>query len=131
LTTRHPLSAKVGTTWPTSGGRSVGIVRSRTKATVVVVVDVVFKHLKIQFKYPGRKQYSITQINQLVLFREITAVYSENHTKHKYTVGKMQSFLNVRMVALPLCGKYVGCMTLRPQVKRKSCNAFSTLWNMK
>jgi hypothetical protein len=34
LTTRHPLSAKVGTTSPRSGGRSVGIVRSRTKATV-------------------------------------------------------------------------------------------------
>jgi hypothetical protein len=33
LTTQHPLSAKVGTTSPTSGGRSVGIVCSRTKAT--------------------------------------------------------------------------------------------------
>jgi hypothetical protein len=33
LTTQHPLSGKVGTTSPTSGGRSVGIVRSRTKAT--------------------------------------------------------------------------------------------------
>jgi hypothetical protein len=33
LTTRHPLSAKVATTSPTSGGRSVGIVRSRTNAT--------------------------------------------------------------------------------------------------
>jgi hypothetical protein len=32
LTTQHPLFAKVGTTSPTSGGRSVGIVRSRTKA---------------------------------------------------------------------------------------------------
>jgi hypothetical protein len=32
LTTRHPLSAKVGIT-STSGCRSVGIVRSRTKAT--------------------------------------------------------------------------------------------------
>jgi hypothetical protein len=30
---RHPLSAKVGTTSPTSGGRSIGILRSRTKAT--------------------------------------------------------------------------------------------------
>jgi hypothetical protein len=29
----HPLSTKVGTTSPTSGGCSVGIVRSRTKAT--------------------------------------------------------------------------------------------------
>jgi hypothetical protein len=34
LTTRHPLSAKVGT----SGGRSVGIVRWRTKALEFVVM---------------------------------------------------------------------------------------------
>jgi hypothetical protein len=33
LTTRHPLSAKVGTTSPTNGGRSIGILRSRTKDT--------------------------------------------------------------------------------------------------
>jgi hypothetical protein len=33
LTTQHPLSAKVGTTSPTSGSRSVSIVRSRTEAT--------------------------------------------------------------------------------------------------
>jgi hypothetical protein len=33
LTTQHPLSAKVGTASPTSGGPSVGIVRLRTKAT--------------------------------------------------------------------------------------------------
>jgi hypothetical protein len=33
LTAQHPLSAKVGTTSATSGGRSVGIVCSRTKAT--------------------------------------------------------------------------------------------------
>jgi hypothetical protein len=32
LTMRHPLSAKVGTSM-TSGGRSVGIIRSRTQAT--------------------------------------------------------------------------------------------------
>jgi hypothetical protein len=32
LTTQHPLSAKVGTTSPRSGGRTVGIVRWRTKA---------------------------------------------------------------------------------------------------
>jgi hypothetical protein len=37
LTTRHPLSAKVGTT-PTSGDRSVGIVRLRTKTTEFVYV---------------------------------------------------------------------------------------------
>jgi hypothetical protein len=33
LTTRHPLSANVGTNFAVSGGRSVDIVRSRTKAT--------------------------------------------------------------------------------------------------
>jgi hypothetical protein len=33
LTTQHPLSAKVGTTSPRSGGRSVGMVHWRTKAT--------------------------------------------------------------------------------------------------
>jgi hypothetical protein len=33
LTTQHPLCAEVGTTSQTSGGRSVGIVRSRTKTT--------------------------------------------------------------------------------------------------
>jgi hypothetical protein len=33
LTTRHPLSAKLVLTSPTSGGRSVGIVYLRTKAT--------------------------------------------------------------------------------------------------
>jgi hypothetical protein len=33
LTMRHLLSAEVGTTLPTSGGLSVGIVRSRTKET--------------------------------------------------------------------------------------------------
>jgi hypothetical protein len=38
LTTQHPLSAKVGTTSPTSGGRSIGIVRSRTKATEFTLV---------------------------------------------------------------------------------------------
>jgi hypothetical protein len=31
--TQHPISAKVGTTSPTSGDRSAGIVRLRTKAT--------------------------------------------------------------------------------------------------
>jgi hypothetical protein len=31
VTTWHPLSAKVGITSPTSGGRSVGIVRSGTQ----------------------------------------------------------------------------------------------------
>jgi hypothetical protein len=36
LTTQHPLSAKVGTTSPRSGGHSVGIVRQGTKATEIM-----------------------------------------------------------------------------------------------
>jgi hypothetical protein len=35
LTTQHPLSAKVGTNSLTSGGRAVGILHLRTKATVL------------------------------------------------------------------------------------------------
>jgi hypothetical protein len=35
LTMRHPLYAKVGITTPTSGGRSVGVVRVRTQATKI------------------------------------------------------------------------------------------------
>jgi hypothetical protein len=38
---------------------------------------------------PHRKHSaSITMTNWLMLFREIIAVYFENHTKHKYTVWK-------------------------------------------
>jgi hypothetical protein len=44
LTTRHPLSAKVITTSPTRGGRSVGIVRSRTKATKFSLVTTRASH---------------------------------------------------------------------------------------
>jgi hypothetical protein len=36
----YPLFAKVGTNLPTSGGRSVGIVRLRAKATESVCVCV-------------------------------------------------------------------------------------------
>jgi hypothetical protein len=36
LTMRHPSPQKLALTSPASGGRSVGIVRSRTKATEVV-----------------------------------------------------------------------------------------------
>jgi hypothetical protein len=40
LTTWHPLTAKVGNTSPTSGGRSVGIVRSRTHASEFSFLDI-------------------------------------------------------------------------------------------
>jgi hypothetical protein len=38
LTTRHPLSAKLALTSPTSAGRSVGIVRLRIKGHGVLVL---------------------------------------------------------------------------------------------
>jgi hypothetical protein len=37
---QHPLSAKVGTTSPTSGGSSVGIVGSWTKATEFSLLNI-------------------------------------------------------------------------------------------
>jgi hypothetical protein len=48
LTTQHPLSAKVGTTSPTSVGRSVGIVRSRTKATELSLVSALLLPRRIR-----------------------------------------------------------------------------------
>jgi hypothetical protein len=49
LTTRHPLSAKVGTNLPTSGGPSVGIVLLRTKATEFLVLSLLANqsHIKV------------------------------------------------------------------------------------
>jgi hypothetical protein len=39
---------------------------------------------------------SITQSNQLMLFREIIAIYCENHTKHKCTVcAECRGFVNL------------------------------------
>jgi hypothetical protein len=38
----HPLSAKMALTSPTSGGRSVGIVRSRTQATTLVIYIYIY-----------------------------------------------------------------------------------------
>jgi hypothetical protein len=33
-----------------------------------------------------------------MLFRETVAVYRENHTEHKYTVGRMHSFNVLKQV---------------------------------
>jgi hypothetical protein len=42
---------------------------------------------------------SITKPNWLMLFKEIIAVYSENHTKHTNTLcGKIVRFFNVKQV---------------------------------
>jgi hypothetical protein len=52
---RHPLSAKkVGATSPTSGGRSVGIVHSQTKATQFTFFSLVQHatyHLKASYPF--------------------------------------------------------------------------------
>jgi hypothetical protein len=50
MTTQHPLSAKDGTTSPTSGGRSVGIVRSRTKATEGFFCNNYYNRLTYELK---------------------------------------------------------------------------------
>jgi hypothetical protein len=42
LTTRHPsIRKKLALTSPTSGGHSVGIVRSRTKASELVIIIII------------------------------------------------------------------------------------------
>jgi hypothetical protein len=46
---------------------------------------------------PRRKQhFTITKINWLTLFKEIIAVYTENHTKYKYTLWPNAQLLNVK-----------------------------------
>jgi hypothetical protein len=41
---------------------------------------------------------SATKLNRLMLFREIIAVYFENHMEHRniFCVGRMQSFLTLK-----------------------------------
>jgi hypothetical protein len=60
LTTRHPLSAKVGIISPTSGGRSVWVVRLRTKTTEFVCVFVCGKIHFMTFHKPGFVAYHDT-----------------------------------------------------------------------
>jgi hypothetical protein len=55
---QHPLSTKVGTTSPTSGGRSVGIVRLRTKATE-------FFFFMVKYTWMAHKRRHIKQIENI------------------------------------------------------------------
>jgi hypothetical protein len=48
LTTWHPLSANLEITSPKSGGRSVGIVRSRTQAIEFLLLVQVAKSRKLR-----------------------------------------------------------------------------------
>lgn len=55
-------------------------------------VEDLKKYLKIQF-LPQRKHISITNTNWLMLFREVIAVYSDNHTKPTNKLYGRNSFL--------------------------------------
>jgi hypothetical protein len=41
------------------------------------------KYSRIQFVPQSKQHFTITKISSLTLFKEIIAVYSDNHTKHK------------------------------------------------
>jgi hypothetical protein len=51
MTTQHPLSAKVDTTSPTSGGRSIGIVCSRSKATEFNLVVLMWPRTVVSLSF--------------------------------------------------------------------------------
>jgi hypothetical protein len=54
---------------------------------------------RVNFTFTPQETYyvSATKPNWLMLFREIIAVYCENHTEHTDTlcVGKMQGLVNI------------------------------------
>jgi hypothetical protein len=57
--------------------------------------EVIFKNLVIRPTSKKTQHFTITKINRLTLFKEIIAVYSENHTKHinnLHSVDKIQSY---------------------------------------
>jgi hypothetical protein len=68
------------------------------------LVKIIFKNLVRTAK--KTQLFTITKINWLTLFKKIIAVYSENHTKHKY---KMKSYWLLKQggggIQLPLCFK--------------------------
>jgi hypothetical protein len=53
------------------------------KKRIIMIIKNLFRAAK------KTQHFTITKINWLTLFKEIIAVYSENHTKHKY---KIQSY---------------------------------------
>jgi hypothetical protein len=51
---------------------------------IIIVTAVVTSNLTYFF--------SITKMNRLILFKEIIAVYCENHVKYTKTLGKMETY---------------------------------------
>jgi hypothetical protein len=70
----HPLSAKVGTNSPKSGGRLVGIVRSRTQATefnlyaVMLHCSIPLHPVHVLFNYPVPSHVQLTTGSKFRIF---------------------------------------------------------------
>ena len=62
---------------------------------------------------------SITKANEFILYREITAVFCNNHTKHKYKLnGRKTEILKLKLV--------VKILTTRPlRIKHKAMKTYS------
>jgi len=70
---------KLAPTSPTGGGRSVGMVRSRTKATEFSLVFLELWFVEIVLKYLNLS-FPIMQTNQTMLFKELNYAYCQNHS---------------------------------------------------
>jgi hypothetical protein len=77
LTTRHPLSAKVGTT-PTGCGRSVGIVRFRSKTTEFSFSFSMDLQTTVMHSLDPRDSKPVTDIRLLIQFTMTDLILSEH-----------------------------------------------------
>jgi len=60
--------------------------------------------LKIVIAASQIKHYMcITNINQILLFRETVTLQSDSHALHVYIVGKMQRFVKLKKVVCSDC----------------------------
>ena len=75
------------------------ILKTGQKADFLNIIRTRKLHLKIQSVPRSKHSVSVTQTSQLTLYREITAVCSQIHTKHINTLcGQNVEFLNVKLV---------------------------------
>jgi hypothetical protein len=65
------------------------VVMVATVAPAVALLAIC-SHLIIQ-SVPQRRHFTITKISLLILFKEIIAVYNENHTKQKMQTYRLSS----------------------------------------
>jgi len=57
------------------------------------------RYLKMQFLSHRKRTVSSTKTNQIIMFRERTACYSDNHMEHVNTIlGQNGKFFNVKRV---------------------------------